>query len=160
MDFPKISGNVQKKFFSFDLLFARHFWCLYSNDVYSQRKISLTLSWSRLSTENGLEKLILIKMSKFYLNWSKLSCGWEDQKLGRSQHFFPTFSEENKILASFPLVKLKSRRCWLDRDSAAFLFHIWSHDFHWTIEVDIAVLRISDYLNTRWDFETIHRVEP
>ena len=37
---------------------------------------------------------------------------------------FPTFSEENKILASFPSVKLVSHRCQSDRDSASFLFHI------------------------------------
>ena len=48
------------------------------------------------------------------------------ENLGRSQLLFSTFTEENKILASFPfLSKLESHRCWLDRDGASFLFHIW-----------------------------------
>ena len=94
-EFYGFSGNFRKKVkkktskSEFVLLFARHFWYLFSYDVCSQWKFSLTLSWSQLSTENGLEKLqSMIKMSKFHLNWSKLSCGWEDRKLGYSQHCF------------------------------------------------------------------------
>ena len=94
MDFPEISG---KKFI---LLFDWHFWSLFSDDVCSQWKISLTLSSSQLSTDNGLQKLQVkeIKISKF-------------ENLAASNTFFPTFTEENKILASFPSVKLEFRLC-------------------------------------------------